>query len=194
MPNGLGSGISSTSWKSRARADTVRRKSRHHRGAEERTSGGSCAGGRREAQSPRRPESAQLDAQRRLFEGCAGAWRRRHCQRNPELPLIGIRDDGQAEPPRRRAATPPPCRPGRKPRSALAPTVLNRRPSHGGPRVRIRLPPAGSQCEPKTRYCDGRARLSLAASPAARRRSVGPRSRQPDPALLSYRPRRAIPR
>src|ERR1700730_4048907 len=61
--------------------------------------------------------------------------------------LIGIRDDGQAEPPRRHAAPPPPCRPARKPRSALAPTVLNRRPSHGGPRVRIRLPPA-ERCKP----------------------------------------------
>ena len=29
------------------------------------------------------------------------------------------------------------------PRSALVPAVLNRRPSHGGPRVRIHLPPAG---------------------------------------------------
>src|SRR5437667_10206971 len=62
-------------------------------------------------------------------------------QRNPELSLIGIRDDGQAEPPWCRAATPPPCRPARKPRSALVPAVLNRRPSHGGPRIRIPLPP-----------------------------------------------------
>ena len=78
------------------------------------------------AQSPRRPESAQRDAPRRLFEGCAGAWRGRHCQRNPELSLIGIRDDGQAEPPWCRVATPPPCRPARKPRSALVPAVLTR--------------------------------------------------------------------
>src|SRR4029077_17787624 len=35
------------------------------------------------------PESAQLDDARRLFEGCAGAWRGRYCQRNPELSLIG---------------------------------------------------------------------------------------------------------
>src|SRR5216683_5027424 len=112
--------------------DTIRRKSRHHRGAEERTPGANCAGGRWRAQSPSHPESAQLDDPRRLFEGCAGAWRGRHCQRNPELSLIGVRDDGQAEPPRCRAATPPPCRPARKPRSALVPAVLNHRPSHGG--------------------------------------------------------------
>ena len=107
------------------------RKGRRHRGAEERTSGGICAGGRWEAQSPRCPESAQIDAQRRLFEGCAGAWRGRHCQRHPELSLIGIRDDGQGEPPWCRPATPPPCRPPRKPRLALVPDVLNRRTSQG---------------------------------------------------------------
>src|SRR5438876_7744058 len=90
------------------------------------TPGESCAGGRWGAQSPRCPESAQLDDPRRLFEGCAGAWRGRHCQRNPELSLIGIRDDGQAEPPWCRAATSPPCRPARKPRPALVPAVLNR--------------------------------------------------------------------
>src|SRR6267378_909183 len=43
-----------------------------------------------------------------------------------------------------RATTPPPCRPARKPRSALVSAVLNRRPSHGGPRVRNPLAPAGS--------------------------------------------------
>ena len=94
-------------------------------GAEERTPGENCAGGWG-AQSPRCPESAQLDDARRLFEGCAGAWRGRYCQRNPELSLIGIRDDGQAEPPWCCAATPPPCRPARKPRSALVPAVLTR--------------------------------------------------------------------
>src|SRR6266446_9859814 len=43
-----------------------------------------------------------------------------------------------------RAATPPPCRPARKPRSALVPAVLTRRPSHGGPRVRILPSPPAS--------------------------------------------------
>ena len=95
------------------------------------------AGGER---SRRRPESAQLDDPRRLFEGCAGAWRGRHRQRNPELSLIGIRDDGQAEPPWCRAATPSPCRPARKPRSALVPAVLNRR--------RIPLAPSASLFSP----------------------------------------------
>jgi hypothetical protein len=38
--------------------------------------------------------------------------------------LTGIRDDGQAEPSRYRAATPPPWRPARKPRSALVPATL----------------------------------------------------------------------
>ena len=38
----------------------------------------------------------------------------------------------------------PPCWPARKPRSPLVPVVLNRPPSHGGPRVRIHLPPADS--------------------------------------------------
>src|SRR5438128_8815256 len=111
------------------------------------TPGESCAGGRWGAQSPRCPESAQLDDPRRLFEGCAGAWRGRHCQRNPELSLIGIRDDGQAEPSWCRAAMPPPCRPALKPRSALVPAVLNRRPSHGGPRVRIALAPPTQRIE-----------------------------------------------
>jgi len=35
-------GISSMSWKSPTRADAIRRKSRRHRGAEERTSGASA--------------------------------------------------------------------------------------------------------------------------------------------------------
>src|SRR5437588_5060716 len=54
-------------------------------------------------------------------------------------------DDGPAESPWCRAATSPPCRPARKPRSALVPAVLNRCPLHGGPMVRIHLPPARSQ-------------------------------------------------
>src|ERR1700720_4485864 len=52
-------------------------------------------GGRRRGGSARTApsaESAQLDSQRRLFAGCAGAWRGRHCGRNPGLSLIGIRD------------------------------------------------------------------------------------------------------
>ena len=54
-------------------------------GAEERTPGENGAGDRWGAQSPRRPESAQLHDPRRLLEGCAGGWRGRYCQRNPEL-------------------------------------------------------------------------------------------------------------
>jgi hypothetical protein len=73
--------------------------------------------------------------------------RGRHPRQTPQLSLPGIRDDGPAESPWRRAATSPPCRPARKPRSALVPAVLNlnRRLSHGGPRVRIHLPPAASR-------------------------------------------------
>ena len=82
------------------------------------------AGGERRARGVQKaPSLTMRDA---LFEGCAGAWRGRYCQRNPELSLIGIRDDGQAEPPWCCAATPPPCRPARKPRSALVPAVLTR--------------------------------------------------------------------
>jgi hypothetical protein len=38
--------------------------------------------------------------------------------------VVGIRDDGQAGPSLDRAATPPVCRPARKPRSALVPAAL----------------------------------------------------------------------
>src|SRR5712671_6611464 len=81
---------------------------------------------------------ASLKAVRTHSEG-------RHPRRTPQLSVTEIRDDGAAKPPWCRAATPPPCRPARKPRSTLVPAVLNRRPSHGGPRVRIHLPPPASR-------------------------------------------------
>jgi hypothetical protein len=106
---------------------------------------------RRQAGSaePEAPRKLQLDAQRRLFEGSAGAWRRRHSQRNPELSLIGIRDDGQAEPPWCRAAAPPSCRPARQPRSALVPAVPNRPPiTRGTEGSNPYLSSVKSYCEP----------------------------------------------
>ena len=42
-----------------------------------------------------------------------------------------VRDDGPTKSPWCRAAMSPPCRPARKPRSALVPAVLTRRPPHG---------------------------------------------------------------
>jgi hypothetical protein len=48
----------------------------------------------------------------------------RHRQRGSQLSLTAIRHDGPAEPSRYGAATPPPCRPARKPRSALVPAAV----------------------------------------------------------------------
>jgi len=90
------------------------------------------APGRWGAQSPSRRETSQLDAQRRLFEGCKAHGEGANAEQSSDLSFIGIRDDGPAQPPLCRATPPPPCRPPRKPRSLPVPVVPDRRPSHGG--------------------------------------------------------------
>ena len=134
---------------------------RYGRETAERTPGKNCAQQPAPAaQSARRPASdAERVLERRHFEGRAGAWRWRHRERHPQPPVAGIRDDGQAEPPRYRAATAPPCRPARKPRSALAPAGIG---AAGAVRSRRddRLTPAGPAAGigPQRRLLSGSAR------------------------------------
>src|SRR6202035_3483005 len=109
----------------RTQSCAIRRKSGGDRETEERTPGRDSASSRWGAQRPRPPASTHGVNERRDFEGCAGAWRWRHRERSPQLFVTRIRDDGQAEPSRYCAAAPPPCRPARKPRSALAPAALS---------------------------------------------------------------------
>src|SRR5207302_3927392 len=105
------------------RAHGIRQKGAENRKAPKGKLGGDSAGRWRAGRAGRQANGYSGGTRRRP-EGCRGSSPGRHRGRDPSICVTGIRPEGQAEPSRHGAATPPPRWSAPAPGSALVSATL----------------------------------------------------------------------